>query len=208
LNLTDLEKRRLAIALGTLPDADDFAERIEALKEVAFEELVDWILERRRFDSVSAIDRARVLQVFGVIRKEAPTVETLANELGISESRAVSLLSRLRYGDARTVRYLTMTAAVHDLATQLEHATEHSERKHVWVKAETGRVVDEANTAIMLDQTGRAPGGKFEGAELAERTEAKRTGQLWSASPKMWELIKTWIAERADEFRPADGTNS
>jgi hypothetical protein len=198
MSLSENEKRRLALALGTTLDGE-FEARLEQLKEVALDELVDWILARRRFDSISAIDRHRVLQIFGAIRKEAPTVQALVEQIGISESRAVSLLSRLRYGEARTVRALMITGALREIEEALGSAGElASGRKFIWVSADTGRMIDEANTAIMLDHAGRASGGRFEGAEKAERAEASRTGQAWSTTTKMWNYITTVLGERLE----------
>ncbi len=151
MDLTPDERRRLAAALGTTSDAADYESRLELFKELAMRELVDWAISRRRFESVSAIDVHRILTLFGEIRDEAPTVEALANELSISESRAVALLSRMRYGEARLIRRLTYVAAGRDLQAQLTSAALKSGRKLVWVKSDTGRIIDEANTAIMVD---------------------------------------------------------
>jgi len=151
VDLTPDERRRLAAALGTTSDAADYESRLELFKELAMRELVDWAISRRRFESVSAIDVHRILALFGEIREEAPTVEALANELSISESRAVALLSRMRYGDARLIRRLTYVAAGRDLQAQLASAALKSGRKLIWVKSDTGRIIDEANTAIMVD---------------------------------------------------------
>jgi len=151
VDLTPDERRRLAAALGTTSDAADYESRLGLFKELAMRELVDWAISRRRFESVSAIDVHRILALFGEIREEAPTVEALANELSISESRAVALLSRMRYGDARLIRRLTYVAAGRDLQAQLASAALKSGRKLVWVKSDTGRIIDEANTAIMVD---------------------------------------------------------
>ncbi len=151
MDLTPDERRRLAAALGTTSDAADYESRLELFKELAMRELVDWAISRRRFESVSAIDVHRILALFGEIREEAPTVEALANELSISESRAVALLSRMRYGDARLIRRLTYVAAGRDLQAQLASAALKSGRKLIWVKSDTGRIIDEANTAIMVD---------------------------------------------------------
>lgn len=202
MDLTPDERRRLAAALGTTSDAADYESRLELFKELAMRELVDWAISRRRFESVSAIDVHRILALFGEIREEAPTVAALANELSISESRAVALLSRMRYGDARLIRRLTYVAAGRDLQTQLASAALKSGRKLIWVKSETGRIIDEANTAIMVDQTGRGEGGRYAGAEKAERTDNTRTGQSWSASDKMWQFIVAWISDRAASPAP------
>lgn len=202
MELTAGEQRRLAAALGTTPDAEAFASRLERLTEIALRELVDWAIARRRFESVSAIDMHRILALFGEIREEAPTVELLANQLNISESRAVALLSRMRYGEMRLIRRLTYLAAHRDLDAQLQSATSKSGRKIVWVKSDTGRIVDEANTAIMIDQLGRGEKGRYAGAEKAERTDSTRTGQAWTASDRMWELIAGWIETESATLAP------
>jgi hypothetical protein len=197
VNLKEDEERRLAAVLGTEPSTEDFRARLEQLEGLALRELIDWAISRRRFESVSAIDMHRILAIFGEIREEAPTVELLANQLSISESRAVALLSRMRYGDARLIRRLTYLAARSDLDAQLASAPSKNGRKAVWVTSDTGRIIDEANTAIMIDQVGRAEGGQYKGAEKAERTDSTRTGQSWTASETMWKFIVGWIDAQA-----------
>ena len=150
--LSEAEKRRLAAALGTsVDDPEKFASAEEQLREVAYDEMVDWILGRRRFESTSALDRHRVLTLFAEVREQAPTVEALANDLDIAESRAVSMLSRMRYGDARLIRGLTYRAAVTELEAQIAAGDAEQGQKLVWVSADTGRLVDEANGSIMRD---------------------------------------------------------
>jgi hypothetical protein len=205
VDLTADEQRLLAAALGTTPDTKAFRDRLRQLEAIALRELIDWAIARRRFASVSAIDMHRLLAIFGEIRQEAPTVELLANDLSISESRAVALLSRMRYGDARLIRQLTYLAAHHDLDAQLKSATAKGGRKVVWVKSDTGRIIDEANTAIMIDQLGRREGGQYAGAEKAERTDSTRTGQSWTASEKMWQFIASWIKTQAETLAAPKG---
>lgn len=193
-DLTPAETRRLAIALGTSPDdAAAFEQAKNSLRDAAFDELVDWVLGRRRFDSISALDRHRVLTLFSSIRGEAPTVAALANELEISESRAVSMLSRMRYGSARVIRALTYRAAIDELERQIAAGNLDQGQKLVWVSAETGRLVDEANGNIMRDIERRQPGGDFENAQLARREESGRSGQQWQATEGMWDLILGWL---------------
>jgi hypothetical protein len=199
--LSESEERRLAIALGAAPDDETAVEKAKKeLESLAYDEFVDWILGRRRFESVSALDRHRILNIFGRVRGQAPTVEVLANELDISESRAVSMLSRMRYGDARTIRALTYKAAAEEVATRWPEAHDEGGLKQVWVTADTGRLVDEANGSIMLDREGQQQGGSYEGAQLARKLEAARGSQQWEATEKMWEMIQSWLAERAEDL--------
>jgi hypothetical protein len=200
LSLSDNERERLARALGTTAGGESFNERVAQLEQLALDEYVDWILSRRRFTTPAELDLHRILELFGKIRNEAPTIEALANELEISESRATSLLSRMRYGEARLIRRLTYAAARAELSRQLEAVEAVNARKDIWVSVETGRAISEANTAIMLDHEGRRDGGVFEGAELAERPFATRTGQEWVASERMWELIDGWLEQRVEQL--------
>lgn len=196
LNEDDLDQ--LAQALGiSKDDVEAFEERLASLSEFALHEYVDWILARRRFESPSALDRHRILEIFGSIREEAPTVEKLVDDLGVSESRAVSLLSRLRYGHARLVRRLQYKAAATEIRECLQIPEEHEARLHLGVTPDTGRIIDEANTAIMMAVIERQPGGRYEGAEKAVRVEAARTGHFWSSKEAMWDMILEWIDARA-----------
>jgi hypothetical protein len=200
LSLGDPDKARLAAALGTTVEAAEFTERLTLLEQLALDEYVDWILSRHRFETTAALDRHRILELFGRIRREAPTIESLANDLDISEARATSLLSRMRYGDARQIRRLTYVAAKAELDRQLASAALSNNRKDVWVTAETGRAISEANTAIMLDKEARKPGQPLARAELAVRMSATRTGQEWVASKDMWELIGKWLDAAAERL--------
>jgi hypothetical protein len=200
-NLSQAEERRLAIALGVSPDDQSAVDDAKKeLANLAYDEFVDWILGRRRFESVSALDRHRVLSLFALIRKEAPTVEALANELEISESRAVSMLARMRYGDARTIRALAYQAAKAELEVRVPEGDTNDGLRLVWVTADTGRLVDEANGSIMLDLEGRQEGGPYAGAQLARRVEAVRGSQQWEAADSMWEMIQRWLMERAEQL--------
>lgn len=94
LGLTEAELDRLAHALGAPKTQEAFDQRLEALQELALREWVDWILSKRRFDSISSLERDRLLLIFGKVRTEAASTEALVEEFDITESRAVSLLSR------------------------------------------------------------------------------------------------------------------
>lgn len=183
--------------LGTQAEAPDHEQRIDTLRELAFEEYVDWLLARKRFESVSALDHKRILEVFSRIRVEAPSVETLSNDFGISESRAVSMLSRMRYGSARIIRQLQYAAAGTEIQEQRQNVAAEDGLLFLWLRRETARIVEEANTAIMRDTAARQANGKYEGAELARKSEPGRYDEQWSASPKMWDHIVSWIGEHA-----------
>lgn len=197
MELSTEEGERLAAMLGTTVGAADYSEKLEQLKELAFEEYVEWLLARRRFESVSALDHKRVLEVFSKIRGEAPSVSILANEFDLSESRAVSMLSRMRYGNARVIRQLQYEAARRELRAQREGVGLDNGLNYLWLKRETARIVEEANTSIMRDTTARSAGGRFEGAELARKTEPGRFDEQWATTPKMWDLIDLWIGDQS-----------
>lgn len=199
--LSDSETLRLARALGTSPDdSAAFSKAEKNLREAAYEEIVDWILGRRRFESISALDRHRVITIFAKIRQEAPTVEALANEFEISESRAVSMVSRMRYGDARLIRGLAYRAAIQELEVQIPAGTEDHGQRLVWVSTDTARLVDEANGSIMRDIEGQKPGGPYAKPQLARREESGRISQQWRAAPRTWDMIVHWLNERAQEL--------
>jgi hypothetical protein len=200
LSLSSDDRARLAEALGCEVDTETFEERVGLLEQLALDEMVNWVLGRQRFETISALDRHRILEIFARVRRQAPTVEALANELAISESRATSMLSRMRYGEARLIRRLTYEAALADVRTRVANVAVHNNRKFIWVTSETGRAIDEANTSIMMDYEGRREGGRYVGAEKAERTSVTRTGQEWSASERMWQYIETRIAESAEQL--------
>lgn len=111
LKLGPEQLEQLKTALGSPTTEEEFAQRLLKIGAAALKEYVDWMLAIRRFSSSSELDAARVLEIFAHVRVEPPTVESLAAELAIPESRAMALLSRMRYGDARMLRSLAFTAA-------------------------------------------------------------------------------------------------
>jgi len=197
-DLNENEQAILARALGTEKDSDDFESRLSELVGLAFQELTEWILGHQRFNSVTELDKNRILKLFLDVRKEPPTVESLVNEFGIPEGRAANMLARMRYGEARRLRTLTYEATSKKIATELPHAESIGGRKTIFLDRQTFDCVREANSEIMLDSASRKKGGKFEGAEQIEGSP-DRWGSHCTASTKMWSHIATWLKCRAKE---------
>lgn len=109
----------------------------------------------------------------------------------------MSLLSRMRFGAARRIRGLRYASAKQELENQLSSGDKDDGQIHVWVSRDTGRLIEEANTAIMIDQQAKRAGGKYEGAVKANRVERTGTGQAWQATEKMWHYILDWLEEQA-----------
>lgn len=122
---------------------------VRTLCRVAFDEIISWLLGKRRFDGISALDQHRVLHLFATITGEAPSVEEIVNALGIPEARAVAMLSRLRYGEARLLRALVYKSAAREIRERLNGAPISSGRKTIYVSVDKGSCIEEANMTIM-----------------------------------------------------------
>ncbi len=125
LDLDAAERQVLAQALG-IADTNDsvaFLGRVEKLRAAALKELVDWIIGRTRFSSVSESDMHRVVELFLSVREEAPSVDQLVSELAIPASRATSLLARMRYGEGRLLTSLALRSSASKLKEKLDAAS-------------------------------------------------------------------------------------
>jgi hypothetical protein len=132
------------------------------------------------------------------VRKEYPTVEQLVEQLGISSSRAVSLLGRLKYGEGRTLVRLARQGALAEIRRKLDEASaDADQRKSLVLMKATFDEAYEVSFAIMSEPEEQKGGGRFEGAELPDFSGVARLGGLVTASEKMWEYITQVIEERA-----------
>jgi len=200
IGLESAEQQRLAYALGCpKPEGAGFEQRIDSLYRVAFTEYVNWLLGKRRFNSISSIDQYRVLQLFAIIRKDPPTVKEIVNALAMPESKAVAMLSRLRYGEARLLRALVYKSAADGIKERLGRAPLLGERKSIYVSVDQGSCIEEANINIMMDQEAREKDGRYEKAERAERGLTSRYGQEWTATEDMWNYIIQWLDDKGKE---------
>src|SRR4051812_24000531 len=103
------DEDELARVLGLESAADpEFPPRLEKLAAVALDELAAWATGRRRDSVVGEIERRRVLRLYADIRGQPATIERLVEELGFTESRARTMVGRLRFSDARRLRRLPL----------------------------------------------------------------------------------------------------
>jgi hypothetical protein len=191
LGLTVAEQAALRGALGAQDDKA-LAERLARLRKNALSEYVEWLTGRRRFNSLSELDTYRILHLFLDIREQVPTVESLVSEIGLSAGRATSLLSRLRYGEARALRKLAMREAHAELVRQLDAAQENSGRKAVWVSAEVYDIVFEAAGEIMQATEEHATGRKWVQAEMPTGNRSRFVSTV-TAATKMWGYVLSVI---------------
>jgi hypothetical protein len=201
LGLSDQELSVLKRALGGSDEAD-FVRKLRDFRESALAEYVNWLVGRTRFTSLAELDTYRILHLFLDIRVEVPTVESLVDEIGLSVGRATSLLSRLRYGEARALRALVLRQSLAEITKKLGGATEESHRKAIWVKPEVFDVVFETAITIMLAPEEQGPGKKWVRAEMPEGTRS-RYGQPITATMEMWKYIMDLIQATLHETSPA-----
>ena len=198
LRLQSVERRALIRSLGLEDDGPEFGKRLAVLAQLALEEWVDWIVGRHRFNSVSENDKARVLRLFLDVRKEPPTLQVLVNDLGIPEGRGTSMLSRMRYGDARRLRALGYRKTHSDLSGRLQGDEESGGRKTLFIEKQSWDYIQEAAWEIMRDTAKHAKGQQYEGAEFPEGS-VDRWGGTCKASVGMWDYILDWLDQRATE---------
>jgi hypothetical protein len=187
LGLTAAEREVLRGAIGAKDDGA-FAERIARLRNHATTEYVEWLIGRKRFTSMSELDTDRILHLFLDVREQVPTVETLVSEIGLSAGRATSLLSRLRYGEARQLRKLAIKQAFTELEQQLAMVEENASRKTVWVPVEIFDIVFEAAGAIMQAPEEHGRKRKWEQAEMPTGNRSRFVSTV-TASTKMWSHV-------------------
>lgn len=187
------EEAALEIALGAQKDSDEFAERLETLSTIALREYIEWIVGRRRFNSVPESDGSRIRSIFLELRKEPPTAEQLVDGFGLSEPRATSLLSRLRYGEARKLRLLAYSAAADVIETGAAAATEDEDgRKTLYLDRDVWDVANEASWQIMRQPAKHEKDAEYDGAEWPEAS-VTRYGCTVRAPSAMWNYIVEWL---------------
>lgn len=197
LRLDDRDVEQLWLGLGAATP-DEKLERLLLLQGIAFREVVQWLVSSRRFSTISEMDSSRVLSLFAEIRGEYPTVEQLVEELRISSSRAVSLLSRLKYGEGRTLVRLARKAALAEISRKLaEQPPDGDGRKTLMLTKPSIDEVYEVAFSIMSEPEEQKKGGRYQGAELPDFSSSGRLGGTVTASETMWDFITSLIAERS-----------
>jgi DNA-binding transcriptional regulator YhcF (GntR family) len=191
------ELHLLARALSCSESDAVFEDRLRMLAILGLAELADWIIGRKRFDTVSESDISRVLKIFLEIRQEAPSLESLANDFGISEARGHSMLSRMNYGEARRMKAMFYTHTADWLRKELKKTKIENDLQDLTVDAQCLACIKDAAWEIMSNPLDREKGGKYEGAMRPEVPVKERQGAIVHASPKMWGYITAWIDEKA-----------
>jgi hypothetical protein len=194
LSLRPEETSALESALGSREGEPKFAERLEGLAGLALREYLLWITGRRRFNSIPESDGTRVRSIFLELRGEPPTVEQLVDGFGFSEPRATSLLSRLRYGDARKLRVLAYAAAAKTIEASQASASEEDGRKTLYLPRDVWDIANEASWHIMSQPEKQAKAGEYEGAEWPEAS-VTRYGCTVRASSAMWNHVVRWLEQ-------------
>lgn len=202
LDLDAGERRVLARAIGITDSSDTvlFLDRLLKLRAAALRELVDWIIGRTRFSSVSESDMRRVIELFLNVRQEAPSVDRLVSELTIPAARATSLLSRLRYGEGRALTSLALRSSAAKLKEKLNAARmEPGDRKSVWVDGDCVTHIRHAAMVIMeASPELHNKGGKFQGAQFPEITSYGREGGVVKTTTTMWDYIIATLVSGAE----------
>lgn len=181
----------IAGALGK-PSAspEELDERLRALCRIALQEHVDWLTGRRRYGSVGEIDRHRLVKLFLDIRDQPVTVQSLVDELGFPEGRAISMASRMRYGSARALRRLVRKEALDEIQTRIAALSDQEKKGKTYalfLTKESHTCAREAAAAIVSAK------GAGEGDKILPEGSADRFGGRLETSPAMWQLITTWL---------------
>lgn len=193
------ELHLLARALSCSESDAVFEERLRMLAILGLTELADWIIGRKRFNTVSESDISRVLKIFLEIRQDTPSLESLANHFGISESRGRSMFSRMNYGEARSMKAKVYESTA-KLLNELPKNEKSNEPQALTVDAQCLECINNATWEIMLHPQDSERGGKYEGAEWPVVNHKGIHGAVVHATPKMWKHISAWIDKRVEDI--------
>lgn len=172
-----------------------FTAGLSELVVLALAEWLQWATAQQRFNSLSELDTSRVLSLFLRVRKAAPTVEQLVEDLAIPQGRATSMIGRMKYGQARELLKLSFAAAARDVEKRVNEATENQKRKSITVSREVLDRLHETEYAIFSARNANT----FPSAETLAVTPSGRYGAIVTTSTAMWGYV---IAELNDRGRP------
>lgn len=190
LNLSTEEKKALGRTLGIDEPTD---EKLEKLAQIALTEYVEWLIGKRRLNTISEIDAYRTFQLFSEIREEPISVESIANDLSFSPGKAISIVSRLRYGEGRALARLANASAIRKInAANLTS----SDRVTIYLDGAEYDAVMYAAGEIMRDTTKHAKGKQWEGCERPDGDKERYLSRI-KAAPKMWRYIADKLSESA-----------
>ncbi|MFF7124233.1 hypothetical protein [Streptomyces sp. NPDC008240] len=188
LDLSADEKKALGRALGIDEPTE---EKIEKLTQIALTEYIEWLIGKRRLNTISEIDAYRTFRLFSGIREEPISIESIANDLSFSPGKAISIVSRLRYGEGRALARLANASAIRTInAANLKSA----ERVTIYLDGAEYDAVMYAAGEIMRDTTKHAKGKKWEGCERPDGEKEKYLSRI-KAAPKMWRYIVEKLSE-------------
>jgi hypothetical protein len=194
--LADSDLPVVRLILGTT-DASTVADRLEAVRKVAFREFLEWAMARRRFNSVSELDTARVLALYVRVRREPATVESLVEQLAIPQGRATSMLARIKYGDGRALMAMSFEAAAKDVEARLKEVDETNRRKSITVSSDVvDRIQEVAFEIVSAPVADHNKGGRFELAEEVTSLPSGRWGATVTTSTKTWGYIVSLLRVR------------
>jgi len=188
------ELHLLARALSCSDMDEEFEKRLYALAVVGLTELADWVVGRKRFNTLSEIDISRVLRIFLEIRSDAPSIESLAEDFGISEARGRSMLSRMNYGEARHVKARSYRFTAQSLSNELSQTKVEKGRKSLTVDVQRLAYIQDAVWELMSGQR------YCPDVERPEVTHRDRHGATVLATPNTWECIMKWMEKKAEEI--------
>jgi hypothetical protein len=175
----------------------DLTSRLDALRQLAFTEYLQWATAARRFNSVSELDTARVLSLFLKVRKSPLTVEALVEDLAIPQARAASMIARMKYGEARALAALSFASAASDVDARLAEAKEEGHRKSITTSREVlDRLLEVEFAILQSSPKDFDKNGKYESAEALTVISSGRYGATVSTSTKMWGHVLAELKRR------------
>jgi hypothetical protein len=178
--------------VGCEPTDPAYSERLQKVIDLAVAEWLSWAVAEKRFSTLSELDTHRVLNLFLEIRQSAPTVEALVEELAIPQGRAISMISRMKYGRARQLLRLSFEAAAREVGTRLASAKEVSGERQITVTRETLDRLRDAEFDVFS-----APDGQYQSRQLLSVQSSGRLGAVVRTSVKTWEHLAASLASRA-----------
>lgn len=180
-------------ALGGRRDADPAAQWAK-VRDLAYQEWVAW-LSGRRHDSLASLERERIIAIFE-LRREVPTVQRLVEEFGISEGRASSMMSRIRYAAGRRIR-----------ALQLEEVADHIGRSVGKKRGKDSVLVrlSRSRTRVFDAFLAEAVEDDDVAGPLMATDERSPAESRWTATADEWSAVADLLRSAAGEERRLAG---
>lgn len=198
LNQNQVEALAVALGLDRSASREQVDTALALVSTLATREYVMWLLGIKRYESVSAMERDRLVTLFGKVWRRMPTVQELVEDLGYSEGRAVAALSRMRFGAARTMRAWQLRDLAVEIATlRASKPTKPNEFQPLTLPDRLHKQL----WPLLVELTEEKPDDIS--SQVVPEKAAQR-GWKWNLLSKEWAAFEEWL--KAPAKRELDST--